>query len=294
MSAPRSAAAACAARTRRNGNSAASPARRPPADFAEASALMLARGDDPPEPPDAYPVVTGCSRHRRCWWHATRSPPGARAYPWPPLLVRFAGARLPGAGSELRQPDTSLLVPLQSQTPHTPQPSLPFGVWFVVVVAATTIAPAGGAVHERGWVGSGADGGEWVDGLCCLPGPASRGLPGWQLVRLPASAVVGATAADFELDPPGLTGAITCRVPPLGCFRPLRSGAIGRQEAGQSGNNSRKRCGSWLLQSTWERIDKRQQAPAVSDAGRCAGMTRLRLTGWEPSCELERNPADTG
>ena len=147
------------------------------------------------------------------------------------------------------EPGTSPSGPLQSQAPPTPQLSLPCGagsLWLwqavqkiVVVVTAMTIADPS-ATHELGWVGSGAGSGEWGDGLCCLPGSASRGLPGGQLVRLPASAAVRAAAADFELDPPGLTGAITCRVPPLGCFRPLRSGAIGRQEAGQSGNNSRK------------------------------------------------------
>ena len=33
--------------------------------FAVAPALVLARGDDPPEPPEAHPVVTGLGRRRR-------------------------------------------------------------------------------------------------------------------------------------------------------------------------------------------------------------------------------------
>ena len=47
--------------------------------------------------------------------------------------------------------------------------------------------------------------------------------------------------------------------------RPLLSRATGREEDWPSGNISRKLCGSWLLQSTWERIDNRQQALAVSN-----------------------------
>jgi len=34
--------------------------------FAIALALVLARGDDPPEPPEAHPVVTGLGWRRRC------------------------------------------------------------------------------------------------------------------------------------------------------------------------------------------------------------------------------------
>jgi len=33
--------------------------------FAVAPALVLARGDDPPEPPEAHPVVTGLGWRRR-------------------------------------------------------------------------------------------------------------------------------------------------------------------------------------------------------------------------------------
>src|SRR5262249_43367028 len=88
---------------RPKGDSAANPACRPSADFAVASALVLVRGDDPPEPaeaadavrclrqlpwkpavlvrgddppepPEAHPAVTGCSRRRQSPWRRAALP----------------------------------------------------------------------------------------------------------------------------------------------------------------------------------------------------------------------------
>ena len=131
------------------------------------------------------------------------------------------------------------------------------GTWFVRLAGGTVTRSAGAVTGATASTGR-------------LPGRRSHSWPGSARAdRGRKAARLGGPADAAALARGGAAGTrhagLTARVSALSASRPLRSRATGREEGWPSGNISSKRCGSWLLQSTWERIDNRQQARAVSD-----------------------------